>query len=286
MSTDASDFGWGGAIFSPYDLEARGFWTWEERQEHITLKELRAVLRTLETHGLRLRHHHVRLLCDNQAVVAVINHATSRSGALMRELRRLRRVTDFYDIRLQVEYIRSEDNIRADRLSRETDREDWALSADLFSQIGGHKCTVDRFASATNARLARFNSRWPCPGAEATDSLSLSDSAWRKELNYCNPPWTLMEQLAKKLMSSGAAALVVLPAWRHSLVYQLFREMAEAVTRLPRRAGMFVPGRPVGNVRAPRWDVDILHIPLRAPQETFGSEHPWISAALDLEADD
>ena len=80
--------------------------------------------------------------------------------------------------------------------------------------------------------------------------------------------------------------LVVLPAWRHSLIYQLFREMADSVTRLPRRAGMFAPGRPVAKVGAPRWDVDIVRIPLRAPQATFGVEHPWTTAVLGLDEDD
>jgi len=141
---------------------------------------------------------------------------------------------------------------------------------------------VDRFASATNARLKRFNSRWPCPGAEAVDSLSLPDREWRMEYNYCNPPWSLMERLARKLLSSGAQALVVTPAWRHSLVYQLYRQMAQHTMRLTRKPGMFTPGRPMRTVGTPRWDVDVHVIPLRAPQSEFGFEYPFTAAILGL----
>ena len=283
MTTDASDFGWGGTVQAPFDLEARGFFTGEELEMHITQKELRAVTRTLQTHGHRLRHHHVRLLCDNQAVVSIINHATSRSGVMMLELRELHRLTDILNIQFQVEYIRSEDNVRADALSREEDLEDWALKSDLFDQVGGPRCTIDRFASATNARLPRFNTRWPCPGAEAVDALAQPDSAWANEYNYCNPPWTLLGALARKLQSSGAAALVVAPAKRHTLEYQLFEAMASETVRLP-RGPTFDPGRPRSWAVTPIWPVDVFRIPRRAPLETCGDGPAWAGAALEYEA--
>lgn len=280
VSTDASDFGWGGAVHSPAYLEARGFWTAEERELHITAKELLAVVRFLETHGRALEHRHVRLLCDNQAVVAVINHCTSRSGELMKILRQLHRLAGKWNLDLQVEYIRSADNTVADRLSRETDQEDWRLNPHIFELIGGHRCTVDRFASATNAQLPRFNSRWPCPGAEGVDALAQSDEDWYRELNYCNPPWSVLELLARKLYSSGAAALVVSPAWTHTIAYQALASMASRTEILRRSVAMFRPGRPLRGVGAPKWDVAIHHIPRRAPRRPISCEYPFCSAML------
>eukprot|EP00873_Tetraselmis_striata_P013661 jgi/Tetstr1/433925/TSEL_023102.t1 len=48
--------------------------------------------------------------------------------------------------------------------------------------------SVDRFASALNAMLPRYNAAWLDPNCEAVDSLHLSDAEWRRENRYCNPP--------------------------------------------------------------------------------------------------
>eukprot|EP00873_Tetraselmis_striata_P008904 jgi/Tetstr1/429168/TSEL_019121.t1 len=80
---------------------------------------------------------------------------------------------------------------------------------------GAH--SVDRFASTLNAMLPRYNAAWLDPGCEAVDSLHLSDAEWRRENNYCNPPWPLLPDLVQKLRQSGAAATVVAPRWEDKL---------------------------------------------------------------------
>ena len=50
----------------------------------------------------------------------------------------------------------------------------WELVRDTAARAG-HHMTVDRFASAVNRRLPRFNSRYPEPDAEATDALAQLD---------------------------------------------------------------------------------------------------------------
>jgi hypothetical protein len=61
---------------------------------------------------------------DNQAVVAVLSHLTSRSPTMMDELRRLWELIDTNNISIRARYIRSAANVWADRLSRETDMDD------------------------------------------------------------------------------------------------------------------------------------------------------------------
>ena len=61
---------------------------------------------------------------DDQTVARVLAHLTSRSPAMMSELRKLSLLTDENDIKIRTQYIRSAANIWADKLSRETDTSD------------------------------------------------------------------------------------------------------------------------------------------------------------------
>eukprot|EP00873_Tetraselmis_striata_P013198 jgi/Tetstr1/433462/TSEL_022734.t1 len=63
-------------------------------------------------------------------------------------------------------------------------------------------------------------------GTEAVDSLAQSDATWRAEVNWCNPPWQLLDDLVLKLQQSGAAATVVAPAWHGRPWLQQLHEMA------------------------------------------------------------
>ena len=128
-------------------------------------------------------------------LVHMLVHYSSRVPSIMRRLRELWLLLDVNEIELSVLYTRSEANVWADALSRERDTEEWMLNPDVFdllqSKFGPR--TVDRFASMLTAQLPRYNSRWQDPRCEAVDSLSLD---WRGENNYCNPPWTLLAQVA------------------------------------------------------------------------------------------
>jgi hypothetical protein len=56
--------------------------------------------------------------------VGVLTHLTSRSPAIISELRKLFLLTDENDIRIRTQYIRRTANIWADKLSRETNTSD------------------------------------------------------------------------------------------------------------------------------------------------------------------
>ena len=171
---------------------------------------------------------------DNQAVVAILTKLTSRSPALMNELRKLWHIMDANDIAIRPRYIQSAANIWADRLSRELDDADWRLHPRLFRQLDKqYKHTIDRFASGENTQLPRFNSRWLEPRTEAVDCLRLPDSQWRAENNFCHPPWDLLDDLVLKLQRSGAAATVVAPLWPDRSWHQLLTEMASEIRVYP-----------------------------------------------------
>eukprot|EP00854_Cymbomonas_tetramitiformis_P034644 gene34644-biopygen34840 len=87
LHTDSSLFAWGGVL--NLKKEARGFWSDELQKLHITHLEPEAVYKTVRSFLSELEGKVVRLYCDNQAVVAMLSHFTSRNPELMRRMRKL-----------------------------------------------------------------------------------------------------------------------------------------------------------------------------------------------------
>ena len=225
---------------------------------------------TVETFLRELAGRRVHLWEDNQAVVQVLTHQTSRSPALMRQLRRLWWTLDMHQIHLRVSYIRSEANVWADQLSRERDLSDWRLNPKLFREVvalWGHP-TVDRFASANNCQVPRYNSRWRDPLSEAVDAFSIPDEEWRRELNWANPPWELLPRPVQKLRYSGAACHVVAPFWPSAHWFTELLDMSSDWRVIPAHRALFLPGRlgSVAAVGAPGWSACVFRLRLREPR--------------------
>ncbi len=128
-----------------------------------------------------------------------------------------------------------------------------------------HKHTIDRFTSKNNKQLQPYNAKWRDGKAEAVDSLPLTDEAWRREVNWCNPPWSLLDDPASKLMQLGAAATVIVPKWpRFPWFHQLAEMESETIETHPAR-NMFSPQRQEGHegVRPSAWSVVAFKLPLR-----------------------
>jgi hypothetical protein len=107
------------------NFQARGFWYDDDRHQHISWKELRAVRLTTESFLPRLRGRNVLLYEDNPAVVDTLSKLTTRSFVMMAKSKRLWHLLDVNDINSRPMYIRSTANIWADSPSRELDRDDW-----------------------------------------------------------------------------------------------------------------------------------------------------------------
>jgi hypothetical protein len=112
---------------NPY-CKARGFWYDDDRQHHITWKELWAVRLAIDSFLPQLRGRNVLFHEDNTAVVATLSKLATRSPVMMTELRRLWHLLDVNGIRIRPMYNRSAANIWACILNRELDREDWQLN--------------------------------------------------------------------------------------------------------------------------------------------------------------
>jgi len=159
-----------------------------------------------------VRGQHILLWEDNLAVVHIVCNGSSRSPALMAELRRLWGFMAEHNITLLPRYIRSEDN-PADFWSRWRDRSAWQLSIPLFTALQkrvGVPFTLDPFACRATALLNRYCSLRPDPGAYARDGFSVD---WGGEHLWLNPPWELIPQTLFKLRTEGARGMLIAPYW-------------------------------------------------------------------------
>jgi hypothetical protein len=185
-------------------------------QWHITLKELVAVRRGIAMFQDDLRGRVVRLWEDNQAVVQIIRNKTSRSPALMSELRSLVELLDALHITLLPRYIRSELN-PADEFSRLTNRDAWRLQPSVqrmllhkVTSLVGAPVTLDAFACHQSCVCPRYASRLCEPAALASDGLALD---WRHEVVWLNPPWALLPDIIGKLAVEQPAGVLIVPYW-------------------------------------------------------------------------
>ena len=87
-------------------------------QQPITLKELAPIVLALGIWGTSWRSQVVRCLCDNSAVVCILQSRTSRNNEVMHLLRCLHFYEAYYECKLVGEHIPGIHNDRADDLSR------------------------------------------------------------------------------------------------------------------------------------------------------------------------
>jgi hypothetical protein len=87
LHCDSSSFAWGAVLNDHH--EARGFGDPVDSAHHITWKELKAVRLAVLSFLPLLRGRRVLLHEDNLSVIGVLTNLTSRSPALMNELRKL-----------------------------------------------------------------------------------------------------------------------------------------------------------------------------------------------------
>jgi hypothetical protein len=137
-----------------------------------------------------LQGRNVLLYEDNTTVVASLAKLTTRSNAMMAELRHFMYLLDNNDIKIRLRYTRPSANIWADTLRRDMDIDNRQLNPLIFSKVqrlwGPHY--VDHFASMLNTQLPRFNARWRDPHCEDIDCMHLLYRAWLRDDNYRNTP--------------------------------------------------------------------------------------------------
>lgn len=224
LHCDASHLGWGGVLDGT--VPAHGMWIGRDRGRHINYLELAAFHNSLNAFLDQLQGRSVLLWEDNMTVVHVLTNRTTRSPELMHLLRRVWLLLDSAGISLVVRHIDTKLNVLADALSRGSPMDELVLRpaawASLERRFGPH--SIDRYASASNARLPRFNTLLPDARGEGAGALAQN---WMGENNYIFPPATELPRIAQLLHEQpGISCTIVAPYWPAQAWFQQLGEVA------------------------------------------------------------
>ena len=188
--SDASDSGYGGYSVEVGPHVAQGCWSEHESKLSSTWRELKAVYQVLRSLAPKLSGHTVKWFSDNQKVMHIV-HSCSRKPHLQDGAMAIFEVCFQYNFKLVMEWIPRSHNDIADCISRIQDYDDWMVDPALFMSIdmvwGPH--TLDCFAFAGSNQVAKFHSRFLCPGTEAVDTFTVN---WEGELCWLVPPLYLV----------------------------------------------------------------------------------------------
>ena len=266
IRTDASDFAWAGVMKG--EAVAHGYLALEERKESSAMREMLALLYTLQALEGRVRGKRVHVLTDSTNARSVATKG-SKGAHLQAVALRVFWWCKANQVQLSVAWIPREQNVVADYFSKIRESCDWQLEPELFRQLdarwGPH--TVDRFASDRNKLLSRFNALFYCPGAEAVDCFT---QEWAGENNWCNPPFALIGRLWRFLEEQRAVATVTVPVWPSAVWWPLlcpalgrWSPAVVGTRALPGARELLRSGPESGNqvgAGAPKWRVMALRV--------------------------
>ena len=213
LYSDASLLGWGG--WTSDGLESFGSWSTEERDLHINVLEMMAVLFLFRCFFASSHDCSIAVRSDNCTVVAYINH---QGGPTSREVCDL--ALELWQfcvdrcIMVRASHIEGVRNVKADALSRRLARDHaYFLCQDIFDAVAVRlhfSLSTDCFASRLNAKLPAFFSRYADPQALDFDAFAVP---WHDEL-YLFPPFPVIHRVISKFISDGVGhGLLVCPYW-------------------------------------------------------------------------
>ena len=112
-----------------------------------------------------------------------------------------------------VQHITRKDNVYVDYHSRNfKEKMEWSLNPTVYRWITQRLWypEINLFASRLNAKVKKFVSWRPDPEACAVDAFTI---AWKTQLNYAFPPFSLIPRVLSKVQQDQACLLLVAPVW-------------------------------------------------------------------------
>jgi len=216
--TDASNSGWGAHTESRrYHLS--GKWTEPQRQLHINLLELKAVVLAVTTWETMCQGKTVLIATDNRTVVAYLNHGGgTRSPGLNLVAVQFLTWCLSRNLVLRARHIPGQLNVLADELSRKGTlvSSEWTLNQQEFHRLvnlADFKPTIDLFALSRNAKLRSYVSPIPDKKAKAIDAMSFS---WVGMKAYAYPPTQILPKVVAKILKERPRILLVTPLPKHA----------------------------------------------------------------------
>lgn len=118
ITSDASG-NWGCGAFSSQGCWFQLQWPQQWANVHITIKELLPIVVACAVWGSNWRGQTIQCICDNAAVVAIINSGRSKDKLAMHILRCLFFFTAHFNVSLFAQHLPGRENVAADALSRD-----------------------------------------------------------------------------------------------------------------------------------------------------------------------
>lgn len=235
MDTDASMKAWGAHVFpagAPNSLASQGAFPDDIADEHITFKELYAIVAAIETFRGYLGCSFLDVHTDNTATQVAAATFRSRSPSMRRLLQHYAHLVLDLNLVVQVYRVTTKDNLLADGLSRflavrytdshlsvdGVEHGDHMLSKELFAAASDWAVgdfTLDVCANPRNKQVPRFISRDPAdisvPGCVAVNVLAYPFPDPDSEFLYVNPPWILISALWRHLRLCHTSGALIFP---------------------------------------------------------------------------
>lgn len=209
--TDSSLTGWGAACNGEI---TRGHWSADESQRHINYLELAAAFLGLQSFCKHSHNINVLLRIDNTTAISYINRMGGVQYPHLNEItRKIWQWCEQKRIFIFASYIKSSENIDADRASRYTNVDtEWELNHKCFQKItwAFGQPDIDLFASRLNKKCEQYVSWKRDPHAYEIDAFTIS---WRDRFFYAFPPFALILKCVSKIAEDEATGIIIVPYW-------------------------------------------------------------------------
>ena len=161
-----------------------------------------------------------------------------------------------FQIDLDINWVRRDQNKVADKLSRFVDLDDFGVSEKLVEMVSKSwgKCSVDRFATDKNTKFTRFNNKFCCPRSETIDAFAQN---WEEDFNWLVPPPILVPETVRHLLLCKAKGVLITPAWKSARYWPLLfpcKQPAWFVKdffEIPQGGQFIIPGEQPGSIFTP-----------------------------------
>ena len=217
--SDASATACGGYTVGLSDSIVHRSWQPDEICKSSAWRELTGVYTVLQASTHVLRGHIVKWHTDNKAVVSIVD-----KGSMNKELHDIAlnifKLCRNVNIMIFMEWLPRSLNEKADYVSKIVDWDDWGVSQEFFDCLDKKwgKHTIDRFASFTNKKLPRFNTKFWTPGSLGIDAFSFD---WGNEVNWLVPPIYLVPKVLRHILHCKARGTLVVPLWKSAVFWPL-----------------------------------------------------------------
>ena len=230
LESDASKTGWGGCLVLETGRQSTGGnWSAEEADLHINKLELLAAWFTIQCFCADAVNCHIKIASDNTTTVAYINNL----GGTKPECSEIARKIGIWCFEkgnwITAVHLPGVENTTADKESRSVhDNTEWQLHSLLFEKICDKfgMPDIDLFASRLNAKVPKYCSWRPDPGAYAVDSLAENWSNW---LFYAFPPFSLIGKVLQKIETEQATGILLVPFWPTQPWFSKFTQLCKTV---------------------------------------------------------